>query len=94
MFILIKIKKNNLSTNRDYFFHSKKIFKKFDLKNFFFNYITNANIVVVQIRNILNRFCILLKNVKVDMFRDFKKKMLFNVIEKSLSNNFKFKKLN
>ena len=28
------------------------------------------------------------------MFRDFEKKMLFNVIEKSLSNNFKFKKLN
>ena len=82
MLILIKIKKNSLSTNRDYFFHSKKSFKEFDSKKDFFNYITNANIVVVQIRNTSDRFYILSKNVKIDMLRDFKKEKCYLTLSK------------
>ena len=74
IFVFVKIKSENLFFDRDYFFHSKKNFKNLKSKKDFFNHITNANIVIVQIRNIFNRSYILFKNAKINMFRDFEKK--------------------
>ena len=39
--------------------------------------------MIVQVRNVINKLYILLKNVKIDILRDFEKKDCYNI----LSNN-------
>ena len=83
VFVSVKIKKNILSLNRNYFFYFKQNFVALKSKDSFFNYIIDANIVVVQIRNILNRSYVLSKNAKIDMLRDFEKKECYLAASKN-----------
>ena len=74
MTVSIKIRGNSLSKDRDYSFESKQNFQALGSEGGFFNHVTNAHIVVVQVRNASNKAYILFKNVKIGMLRNYEEK--------------------
>ena len=79
LIVFVKIRDQNLSTNRDYNFESKQNFQQLKFENDFFNHIIDAHLVVVQIRNVINVLIILFKHAKIDILRDFEKKNCYHV---------------
>ena len=77
--VSVKIRDQNLSTDRDYNFESKQNFQQLELENDFFNHIIDVHFAVVQIRNVINVSIILSKHAKIDMLRDFEKKNCYHV---------------
>ena len=77
--VFVKIRDQSLSTNRNYSFESKQNFQQLEFEDDFFNHITDAHLVVVQIRNVINVSIILSKHAKIDMLRDFEKKDCYHV---------------
>ena len=65
MTVFVKYKNNVLFTNRDYNF-SFKFFKALNAKSKFFVYIMFINIVAIQIKNALNIFFVIFKNMKIN----------------------------
>ena len=79
LIVFVKIRDNNLSTNKNYNFEFKQNFQQLKFENDFFNHIIDAHFVVVQIRNVINVFVILSKHAKLDMLRNFEKKNCYYV---------------
>lgn len=78
----IKMREKRISNNKNYSFH---FMKKHCLKskNEFFVHVTNANHVAVQIRNIFSKFFVILKNFKIDYFRNYVEKKRYFVNSKN-----------
>ena len=78
--VSIRIKNTHLiSKNRDYNFFSKmKRMLKFEKK--YFVYVTNLNLVIIQIRNISDKSYIIFKNFKIEHLRDFDEKNCFMIL--------------
>lgn len=70
MIISVKIREQILSSNRDYSFNAKKD-SRFDVENDFFAHITNAHIVTVQVRNVINQSITISKNAHLDKLQDY-----------------------
>ena len=76
MIVLIKIREQALSIDKNYFFHSKKDVR-FEIKKDFFAHITNVNIVVVQVRNAINQSIIIFRNFKLNKLQNYEKKKCY-----------------
>ena len=73
MTIFVKYKDNVLSTDRDYNF-SFKSFKALSVENKFFVYIMFINVVAIQMKNALNTFFVVFKNMKMNDLHDYEEK--------------------
>ena len=73
MTIFVKHKNNVLFTNRDYNF-SYKFSETLNAKSKFFVYIMSVNIVAIQMRNALNTFFVVFKNMKINNLYDYEEK--------------------
>ena len=64
-------------------------FDKFRLKfsKKFFQHIVDLQIIVVQIRNIIDRSIIILKNKKIERLQNYEKKLFFCFFRRSSFNN-------
>ena len=82
MIVSMKIRDQILSFDRDYFFHSKKN-SRFETKKNFFVHITNANIIVVQIRNVINQSIIIFRNSKLNKFQNYDEKKCYLTLSKN-----------
>ena len=76
MIIFVKYKKNILFTNRDYNF-SFKSSETLNAKNEFFVYIMFINVVAIQIKNTLNTFFVIFKNMKINNLHDYEKESYY-----------------
>ena len=73
MTIFIKYKNNVLFTNRDYNF-SFKFFEALSVKSKFFAHIMFVNVVAIQIKNALNTFFVIFKNMRINDLYNYEKK--------------------
>ena len=80
MIVSIQLKDRPSSRNRNYIFQSKKSDMNFE--NDFFSYITNANVITIQMRNVFFKSYVVFKNVKIDHLNDYAKKKCFFVDSK------------
>ena len=80
--ITMKFRDKFVSANRNYFFHSIFDVKLKSNDDFFFH-IVDVNVDVVQIRNVIDKFCIIFRNVKIDKLRDFEEKDCYVVDSKN-----------
>ena len=80
--IIVKFRDKSMSINRDYFFHFISNVR-FESNDEFFVYIVDVNIDVVQIRNVINKSCIISRNVKIDNFHNFEEKNCYVVDSKN-----------
>ena len=72
MTIFVKYKNNVLFTNRDYNFLFK-FFEALNAKSEFFVYIIFINVVAIQMKNALNTFFVIFKNIKINDLHDYEK---------------------
>ena len=79
LIVSVKIRDQSLSANKNYNFEFKQNFQQLEFEDDFFNHIIDAHLVVVQIRNAINKSVILSKHAKIDMLRDFEKKNCYHV---------------
>jgi hypothetical protein len=77
----MKFKNKFVLIDKNYFFYFISNVKLESNDEFFFH-IINVNIDIVQIRNVTNKFCVIFRNVKIDKFRDFEKKIVTSSIRK------------
>ena len=75
--ISIKIREINLSINRDYNFDFKQNFQQLNLEKDFFNHVIDAHLIIVSIRNVINKSIILSKYTKIDMLYNFDEKKYY-----------------
>ena len=82
MSILIKFRKRFIFKNKNYSFYLilNVCFKS---NKSFYIVIVNANFVVVQIKNVINKLCALFKNVKIKQLRNYNKKKCYLIEAKS-----------
>ena len=78
MFVSVKFRKFFILQNKDYMFHFQSNIR-FDFDNDFCFHIIDVNIIVVQVRNVIDKFCVLFKNVKVNRFRNYEKRNCYFV---------------
>lgn len=76
MTILIKLRRLELSKNRDYTFYSKET-RLLGPKGGFFTHVTDANLMAIQVQNISRRPYVMPKNFKIGHLRDYDKKEYF-----------------
>ena len=67
-------------------FYSKISFD-FKSKNDVFIYIVDVNMNIIQIRNVTHKTIIISRYAKLKRVMNYKKKLLFNVIERRALNN-------
>ena len=72
MNIIDRFRERALSIDRNYSFHSISN-TRLELDEDFFAHITDANIAVVQIKNVISQSCVLSRNAKVGKFRNYEK---------------------
>ena len=82
MFVSVKFRKLFISQNRNYMFHFQ-LNARFDFDDDFCFHIADVNIIVVQVRNAINRSCVFFKNVKVNRFRNYEKQNYYFVQSKN-----------
>ena len=74
--VFIQIRNNTcLSIDKNYIFYSKINFELKSKNNVYF-YIVDVNILMIQIRNIINEIYIVLRHVKLNRVFDYKKKII------------------
>ena len=73
MIVSMKIRDQILSIDRNYFFHSKKNVR-FETKNDFFVHIIDVNIIVVQMKNVIDVSIIISRNSKLNKLQNYEKK--------------------
>ena len=74
--IFVKIKNKQLLNDKNYFFLLTNE-SRLKIAKSFFAYIINVHLIVVQIRNLINKSIIIFKNKKVKQLQNFKKKNCF-----------------
>ena len=72
MTIIFKFRERVFFIDKNYNFHFISNIK-LNSKKDFLTHIIDVNIVIVQIKNIINQFCVLSRNVKIKKFRDYEK---------------------
>ena len=82
MSILIKFRKRFISINKDYNFYFI-LNVRFKFNGDVFAYIINVNIIFVQIRNAIDKLCVLFKNIKIKRLRNYNKKNCYLINVKS-----------
>ena len=78
MSISIKFQKRFILVNKDYSFHFI-LNAQFELNDNVFVYIIDINIIFVQIRNAIDKLCVLFKNIKIEQFRNYDEKNCYLV---------------
>ena len=76
--IAMKFRNKIVLIDKNYFFHFISNVK-LNSNDDFFVHIIDVNIDVVQIRNVIDRFCIIFRNVKIDKLRNLKEKNCYVV---------------
>ena len=80
--ISVKIREKDLVKNRDYLF-KLKTFTNLSLNDNFLAHVISVNIIIVQIKNILNKIFIVLKHFRVKTLIDYVKEKYYVVFSKS-----------
>ena len=78
MTIFVKYKNNVLLTNRNYNFLFK-FFKTLNVENKFFVYIVSVNIIAIQIKNVLNIFFVVFKNMRIKNLHNYEKENCYMI---------------